>query len=55
VSRVKPCPNPGPRRFFRTTQVEVGDPSTTTQIFEMYGSGKDGKKMKMMEMAYTKK
>ena len=27
----------------------------TTQIFEMYGPGKDGKEMKMMEMTYTKK
>ena len=30
-------------------------PSPTTQIFEMYGPGKDGKEMKMMEMTYTKK
>ncbi len=29
--------------------------SPTTQIFEMYGPGKDGKEMKMMEMTYTKK
>ena len=29
--------------------------SPTTQIFEMYGPGKDGKEMKMMEMVYTKK
>ncbi len=29
--------------------------SPTTQIFEMYGPGKDGKEVKMMEMTYTKK
>jgi hypothetical protein len=29
-------------------------PSPTTQIFEMFGPGKDGKEMKMMEMTYTK-
>lgn len=29
--------------------------SPTTQVFEMYGPGKDGKEMKMMEMTYTKK
>ncbi len=29
--------------------------SPTSEIFEMYGPGKDGKKMKMMEIAYTKK
>ena len=29
--------------------------SPTTQLFEMYGPGKDGKEMKMMEMVYTKK
>jgi len=29
--------------------------SPTTQIFAMYGPGKDGKEMKMMEMTYTKK
>ena len=28
--------------------------SPTTQIFEMYGPGKDGKEMKMMEMTYTR-
>jgi hypothetical protein len=30
-------------------------PSPTTQIFEMYGPGKDGQEMKMMEITYTKK
>ena len=25
-----------------------------TQTFEMYGSGKDGKDMKMMEITYTR-
>ena len=29
--------------------------SPTTQIFEMYGPGKNGKEMKMMEITYTKK
>ena len=29
--------------------------SPTTEILEMYGPGKDGKEMKMMEMTYTKK
>jgi hypothetical protein len=28
--------------------------SPTTEVFEMYGPGKDGKEMKMMEMTYTK-
>ena len=28
--------------------------SPTTQIFEMYGPGKDGKEMQMMEITYTK-
>ena len=27
----------------------------TTEIFEMYGPGKDGKEMKMMEITYTRK
>ncbi len=30
-------------------------PSPTKEIFEMYGPGKDGKEMKMMEITYTKK
>src|SRR5262245_8982679 len=29
--------------------------SPTTQVFEMYGPGPDGKEMKMMEITYTKK
>ncbi len=29
--------------------------SPTTQVFEMYAPGKDGKEMKMMEILYTKK
>jgi len=29
--------------------------SPTTEVFEMYGPGKDGKEVKMMEMTYTKK
>jgi hypothetical protein len=29
--------------------------SPTTQVFEMYGPGKDGKETKMMEITYTKK
>jgi Protein of unknown function (DUF1579) len=30
-------------------------PSSTTEVFEMYGPGKDGNEMKMMEITYTKK
>lgn len=29
--------------------------SPTTEVFEMYGPGKDGKETKMMEITYTKK
>jgi hypothetical protein len=29
--------------------------SPTTEVFEMYGPGKDGKEMKMMEITYTKR
>jgi hypothetical protein len=29
--------------------------SPTTEVFEMYGPGKDGSEMKMMEITYTKK
>jgi hypothetical protein len=29
--------------------------SPTTEVFEMYGPGKDGKEFKMMELTYTKK
>jgi hypothetical protein len=29
--------------------------SPTVQVFEMFGPGKDGKEMKMMEITYTKK
>ena len=29
--------------------------SPTTEVFEMYGPGKDGKEFKMMEIVYTKK
>jgi hypothetical protein len=29
--------------------------SPTTEVFELYGPGKDGKEMKMMEILYTKK
>jgi hypothetical protein len=29
--------------------------SPTTEIFEMYGPGKDGKEFKMMELTYTRK
>jgi len=27
----------------------------TTEVFEMYAPGKDGKEFKMMEITYTKK
>jgi hypothetical protein len=30
-------------------------PSPTTEVFELYGPGRDGKEMKMMEITYTKK
>ena len=30
-------------------------PSATIEIFEMYGPGRDGKEMKMMEITYSKK
>jgi hypothetical protein len=30
-------------------------PSPTTEIFALYGPGKDGKEFKMMEITYTKK
>lgn len=30
-------------------------PSPTTEVFELYGPGKDGQEMKMMEITYTKK
>jgi len=30
-------------------------PSPTTEIFELYGPGKDGKEFKMMEITYTRK
>jgi uncharacterized protein DUF1579 len=30
-------------------------PSPTTEIFEMFGKGRDGKEMKTMEITYTKK
>jgi hypothetical protein len=29
--------------------------SPTTEVFEMYGPGRDGKEMRMMEITYTKK
>ena len=29
--------------------------SPTTEVFELYGPGKDGQEMKMMEITYTKK
>jgi hypothetical protein len=29
--------------------------SPTTEVFEMYAPGRDGKEMKMMEITYTKK
>lgn len=38
-----------------TTRMTTSWTSPTTQIFAMYGPGKDGKEVKMMEMTYTKK
>jgi hypothetical protein len=37
------------------TRMTTRWPSPTTEIFEMYGPGKDGKEMKMMEITYNKK
>ncbi len=37
------------------TRMTTRWPSPTTEIFEMYGPGKDGKEMKMMEITYSKK
>ncbi len=41
----------GPHKVRMTTRWT----SPTTEVFEMYGPGKDGKEMKMMEITYTKK
>jgi hypothetical protein len=38
-----------------TARLTTRWPSPTTEIMEMYGPGKDGKEMKMMEITYTKK
>jgi len=38
-----------------TSRVVTRWTGPTTQHFEMYGPGRDGKEMKMMEMTYTKK
>jgi uncharacterized protein DUF1579 len=38
-----------------TSRMSSRWPSPTTQVFEMYGPGKDGKEFKMMEMTYTRK
>lgn len=38
-----------------TMRVQSRWTSPTTEIFEMYGPGKDGKEMKTMEMTYTKR
>lgn len=37
------------------TRMTTRWPSPTTEVFEMFGPGKDGKEMKMMEITYTKK
>lgn len=37
------------------TRMTVKWTSPTTEVFEMYGPGRDGKEMKMMEITYTKK
>jgi hypothetical protein len=41
----------GPKHVRMTTRWT----SPTTEVFEMYGPGRDGKEMKMMEITYTKK
>ncbi len=38
-----------------TTRMTTRWPSPTTEVFEMYGPGKDGKEFKMMELTYSKK
>ena len=38
-----------------TVRMTSRRPDAKTEIFEMYGPGPDGKEMKMMEIAYTKK
>jgi hypothetical protein len=38
-----------------TVRMTVRQQDAKTEIFEMYGPGPDGKEMKMMEIAYTKK
>jgi len=38
-----------------TARMTTRWPSPTTEIFEMYAPGKDGKEMKMMQLTYTKK
>jgi uncharacterized protein DUF1579 len=38
-----------------TARMTARWPSATTEVFELYGPGKDGKEMKMMEIVYTKK
>ena len=38
-----------------TARMTTRWPNPTTEIFELYGPGKDGKEMKMMEITYTKR
>ncbi|MBP7146421.1 MAG: DUF1579 domain-containing protein [Acidobacteria bacterium] len=38
-----------------TSRMTMRWPTPTTEVFELYGPGKDGKEMKMMEIIYTKK
>lgn len=38
-----------------TVRMTLKSPTPTTEVFEMYGPGKDGKETKMMEIVYTKK
>jgi Protein of unknown function (DUF1579) len=38
-----------------TARMTARWPSPTTEVFELYGPGRDGKEMKMMEIVYTKK
>jgi hypothetical protein len=37
------------------SRMTLRKPTPTTEIFEMYGPGKDGKEMKMMEITYTRR
>ena len=43
------------RKSVVTARMTMRWPSPTTEVFEMYGPGRDGKEMKMMEITYIKR